>query len=579
MSETPQTAEESLALAQRLDAVCCRFEDAWAAGQRPRMEDYLAATLEADRPALLQELIPLEVYYRRGEGDKPQAAEYQARFPALDAAWVAQAVAPRVDSSQSAGSGRDALAPLDPGLAGGTEAGTPTVAGYEILGVLGRGAMGVVYRARQVRLNRVVALKMILAGEHAGPQELIRFRREAEAVARLQHPHIVQIHEVGEQDGRPYFSLEYVDGGSLAHTLAGTPQSAKQAAMLVETLAQAMHHAHQHGIVHRDLKPSNILLVSGGVVTGEAAGTTPPLTTYQPKITDFGLAKCLDVEGGQTQSGALVGTPSYMAPEQALGQSQAIGPATDVYALGAILYELLTGRPPFRAASVLDTLEQVRCHDPVPPGRLQPKVPRNLETICLKALAKEPGERYPTAQALADDLRRWQDGKPVQARPVSAWERAWRWARRRPAAAALVLVSGVAVLALVGVVTGSFYNAQLQEAKNLAEDAQRVEALAREEAERQGQIAEAAVAQATIYRAHADWQRRYGRPRRPAARRRSSRPAQLGMALPQAPVPPGPAHPPGTYQHDPRCRLQPGGNKARLCRLGPHGPGLGRENR
>jgi WD40 repeat protein len=483
MSEIPQTAEESLALAQRLDAACCRFEDAWSAGQRPCLEHFLAATLEADRPALLLELISLEVYYRRGAGDEPQAAEYQVRFPALDATWVAQAVAPCVDSSLPVRASTDAHGEpsgVSRRVPGSTVARTPSVAGYEILDVLGRGAMGVVYRARHVKLNRVVALKMILAGEHAGRQELARFRREAEAVAQVQHPNIVQIYEIGEQADRsgtepvPYLALEYVDGGSLDKLLAGTPQDARAAAVLVQTLALAMNHAHQHGIVHRDLKPANVLLQIDDCRLQNDKTDQSAIANLQsaiPKITDFGLAKRLDAEGSQTQSGALVGTPSYMAPEQALGQSQAIGPVTDVYALGAILYELLTGRPPFRAATVLDTLEQVRCHDPVPPGRLQPKVPRDLETICLKALAKEPGGRYPTAQALADDLRRWLGGEPIQARPVGARERAWRWARRRPAVAGLITVTAVAVLAVGAVIAALFYSARLQEAKDRAETA------------------------------------------------------------------------------------------------------------
>jgi tetratricopeptide (TPR) repeat protein len=485
VSETPPTAEESLARAQRLDAVCCRFEDAWSAGGRPRIEDYLSATPEADRAALLQELIPLEVYYRRGAGDEPLAAEYQARFPSLDPAWVDQAVAPPPDCSLPAGAGKEPPIPADPDSSGRSAAGAPAVAGYEILGELGRGAMGVVYRARQVGLNRLVALKMILAGDHAGPQELARFRREAEAVARLRHPHIVQIHEVGEQGGLPYFSLEYVEGGSLAHRLAGAPQPAGQAAQFLETLARAMHHAHQRGIIHRDLKPANILLAGdgvggGGVVEDNDAGAPPathhsPLTTHQPKITDFGLAKRLDVAGGQTQSGAVVGTPSYMAPEQALGQSQAIGPATDVYALGAILYELLTGRPPFRAATVLDTLEQVRGQDPVPPRGLQPKVPRDLETICLKCLSKASERRYPTAEELADDLHRWLAGEPIRARPVGKMERAWRWCRRNPLVAGL---TAVVILLLAAATSTTAALAILAERK--AADTE--EALKREEA-------------------------------------------------------------------------------------------------
>ncbi|HXG10786.1 MAG TPA: serine/threonine-protein kinase [Gemmataceae bacterium] len=279
----------------------------------------------------------------------------------------------------------------------------PNIAGYEILEVLGQGGMGVVYKARQTRLNRLVALKMIRAGANAGPQELERFRTEAEAVARLEHPNIVQIYEIGEQGGRPFLALEFVRGGSLARRLDGTPLPACQAARLVQTLARAVHHAHQQGIVHRDLKPANVLLTADGT----------------PKIADFGLAKRLDADRGQTQTGAVLGSPSYMAPEQAEGRIKEIGPAVDIYALGAILYELLTGRPPFQGATLLETLEQVRGHDPVPPRDLQPSVPRDLETVCLKCLEKTPGRRYASALELADDLQRFLDGDPIRARSAT----------------------------------------------------------------------------------------------------------------------------------------------------------------
>jgi WD40 repeat protein len=317
----------------------------------------------------------------------------------------------------------------------------PTLPGYELLGELGRGGMGVVYKAWQQGLNRLVALKMSSAGAHAGPQELARFRHEAEAVAQLQHPNIVQVYEVGEHAGRCYFSLEYLRGGSLAQKLSGSPLPARQAAELLETLARASHAAHQRGIVHRDLKPENVLLTAEGV----------------PKISDFGLAKRLQGEAGKTQTGVVMGTPSYMAPEQAAGNNQAVGPPADVYALGAILYELLTGRPPFRAAMVLDTLEQVRSQEPVPPRRLQPTTPRDLETITLKCLAKEPGRRYASAGELAEDLQRWLEGRPIQARPIGVFGRTWRWCRRNPAlagavgAATLFLVLGSLISALLAV--------------------------------------------------------------------------------------------------------------------------------
>jgi tetratricopeptide (TPR) repeat protein len=336
------------------------------------------------------------------------------------------------------------------------------VPGYEVLELLGRGGMGVVYKARQIALDRVVALKMILHAEHAGSSDRERFRIEAEAVARLQHPNIVAVYEVGEHNGMPFFSQEFCDGGSLDRRLRGTPLSPREAASLVETLARAVHHAHQKGVVHRDLKPANILLVSGGVVSGEwsdPSGTTThhsPLTPHHPKIGDFGLAKKLDTLAvGPTRSGAILGSPPYMSPEQARGDSPAIGPATDVYSLGAILYELLTGRPPFLDASVQLTLLRVLNDDPVPVRRLQPKVPHDLETICHHCLEKNPQKRYRSALALAEDLRRFQAWEPVAARRAGALERTAKWTRRRPTAAAL---TGVALLGLLGLLVAIPFN-------------------------------------------------------------------------------------------------------------------------
>jgi serine/threonine-protein kinase len=285
--------------------------------------------------------------------------------------------------------------------------GPVTIPGYEILGELGRGGMGVVYRARQVGLNRPVALKMILAGGHASVGELARFRTEAEAIAQLQHPNIVQVYEVGERNGLPYFSLEFCGGGSLAARLDGTPWEPRRAAALVETLARAMQAAHARQIIHRDLKPANVLLADDGT----------------PKITDFGLAKRLDSGAGQTASGAILGTPSYMAPEQAGGDGQHIGPAADVYALGAILYELLTGRPPFRAATPLDTVLQVVSEEPVPPRLLNPRIDRDLETVCLKCIEKDDRRRYASAVALAADLERYLVGEPIVARHSNVFDR------------------------------------------------------------------------------------------------------------------------------------------------------------
>jgi tetratricopeptide (TPR) repeat protein len=305
------------------------------------------------------------------------------------------------------------------------------VPGYAFEQVLGRGGMGVVYRARHLALKRTVAIKMVLAGGHAGPHELARFRIEAEAVARLQHPNIVQIHEVGDAGGHPYFALEFVDGGTLAGRLARGPMSSREAAGLVEILARAMHLAHSRNVVHRDLKPANILLTADGT----------------PKITDFGLARQLDADSGETQAGAVMGTPSYMAPEQASGYAHLAGPAADVYALGAILYACLTGQPPFKGKTAVETLDLVRTAEPPPPSRLAAGVPLDLETIGLKCLRKQPEERYASAAELADELTRFQRGVPILARPVGPIERGVRWCRRNLLVTGLIAATAVALVA------------------------------------------------------------------------------------------------------------------------------------
>jgi hypothetical protein len=293
--------------------------------------------------------------------------------------------------------------------------------------------MGIVYRARHRALNRLVALKMIRSDRQARPEQQARFRIEAEAVARLRHPNIIQIYDIGEVDGLPFVALELLDGGGLDDRLAGTPQPARQAAELMNILVRAVQVAHQAGIVHRDLKPSNVLFASDGTL----------------KVTDFGLAKRIDSDAGQTESGQIMGSPSYMAPEQARGQSRNVGPAADVYALGAILYEMLTGRPPFKGETPMETLRQVTDDDPVTPSRLVPRVPRDLETICLKCLHKEPPRRYESAQALAEDLERYLRGEPIKARRIPFWERGAKWARRRPMAAALWMLAASLVCGLI----------------------------------------------------------------------------------------------------------------------------------
>jgi ABC-type antimicrobial peptide transport system permease subunit/tRNA A-37 threonylcarbamoyl transferase component Bud32 len=316
----------------------------------------------------------------------------------------------------------------------------PTIPGFEIVEELGRGGMGVVYKARQLALGRYVALKMIRDAAYARPDQLARFRTEARSVARLQHPNIVQIHEIGAHEAQPFLALEFVDGVGLNRKLRGGPLAPEQAAQIVETLARAAHHAHLRGIVHRDLKPANVLLTTDG----------------DPKITDFGLAKQLGTDGDQTQSGMVLGTPAYMAPEQAGGQSKDIGPHTDVYALGAILYELLTGRPPFRVTSLAEAVEQVRFQEPISPARLRPGLPGDLETICLKALAKEPAERYESALALANDLARFQAGEPILARRGGSLHELVRWLSRAPSALGVV-IGTAAMIALVSAGDGARY--------------------------------------------------------------------------------------------------------------------------
>jgi serine/threonine-protein kinase len=368
----------------------------------PRVQQLLEEILDSERtpeevcadcPELLAELRKRWLRLRLVE------AELDAMFPT-----------PRPNR------GADTPAPWNPAVD------LPAIPGYQVEAVVGRGGMGIVYKARHLRLNRPVALKMLLAGAYAGPKDRERFLREAETVASLRHANLVQVHDVGDHEGRPYFTMEYVEGGSLAQKLLGTPQPAHQAAALVATLAEAVQVAHQGGIVHRDLKPANILLTADGT----------------PKIADFGLARHLDAGPALTLSGTRVGTPSYMAPEQALGKRHVMGPAADIYALGAILYELLTGRPPFRGETAAETELQVIYQEPVPPSRLNARVPRDLETICLKCLHKEPRRRYATAAALAGDLRRFQRGESIAARPVGLLERFGKWVRRRPAVAALL---------------------------------------------------------------------------------------------------------------------------------------------
>ena len=315
---------------------------------------------------------------------------------------------------------------------------------YELLAEVARGGMGVVYRARQISLNRTVAVKMILAGQLSGDAAVKRFRAEATAVARLQHPGIVAAHEVGEISGTHFFSMAFVEGRNLAELSRTAPLPARRAARYVWEAAEAIEHAHRQGVIHRDVKPSNLLIDQDDRV----------------RVTDFGVACCLEAGPDATASGAVLGTPGYMSPEQASGQRSRLGPAADVYSLGATLYALLTGRPPFQADTPLETLRQVVNELPARPRVLNRNIPTDLETVALKCLHKEPTQRYASAQALADDLRRFLDGQPVHARPSGPLYRAWRWARRNPAQAALSLFAGLLALVLVSAATLRLADAQ-----------------------------------------------------------------------------------------------------------------------
>jgi tRNA A-37 threonylcarbamoyl transferase component Bud32 len=315
---------------------------------------------------------------------------------------------------------------------------------YELLEEIARGGMGVVYKARQVSLNRIVALKMILAGQLASEEDVQRFHTEAEAAANLDHPGIVPIHEIGQHGGQHFFSMGYIEGESLSDRVKDGPLAPQEAAQLMHQIADAVQFAHERGVIHRDLKPANVLIDAKG----------------QPKVTDFGLAKQVEGDSGLTATGQVMGTPSYMPPEQASGKSEAIGPAADIYSLGAVLYCLLTGRPPFQSTSPMDTLMQVLEQEPVPPRSLNPEIPKDLETICLKCLEKEPRRRFASAGELCDELARYQSGEPILTRRMGIGERCWRWAKNRPGVAgalalAVLLVCGFAASGgFVGIFVG-----------------------------------------------------------------------------------------------------------------------------
>ncbi|MHB1556515.1 MAG: serine/threonine-protein kinase, partial [Isosphaeraceae bacterium] len=425
-----------LELARRIDAICRRYEAERRVDGSSSIENYLGELPEAGRQALRQELEALERELRAA-AEPPTDPDGSPVGAAGDAHGPPVSSQPTVAIASSRDAATEVLSGL-PDRAGPDAPGPVQVrdfGDYEILRELARGGMGIVFLARQVSLNRPVALKMILAGQLADEADVRRFYSEAEAAANLDHPGIVPIHEVGQHQGQHYFSMGFVDGPSLAQRLADGPIPPREAAELMARVAGAIAYAHGRGLIHRDIKPGNILLDRDG----------------SPRITDFGLVKKVEGDSALTASGQIMGTPSYMPPEQASGTRGAIGPPADVYAIGATLYALATGRPPFLAATPMDTILQVIGEEPVPPRRLNTGIPRDLETICLKCLEKDPARRYATAEALMDELRRFLDGKPILARPVSPPERAWRWARRNRLAAALLTV--VALLTATGAAT------------------------------------------------------------------------------------------------------------------------------
>lgn len=461
-----------------LNRACDAFEAAWRAGGRPSVGQAVAALNGAVRRAGVRELVALDAFYRRERGEQPIAAEYTAHFPDLAADVLADAVADADPNDRTAtAAGFHMVAVAAPAEAG------EHLGDFVLEQEIARGGMGVVYRARQGSLDRLVALKVVRSGEFADPDEVQRFRAEAEAAATLDHPHIVSIFDVGEARGVQFYAMQLIEGGSLAKRMgewavpkAGTRAAAKvrqaAAADLMATVARAVHHAHQRGILHRDIKPGNILL--------DAAGG--------PHVTDFGLARRIGRDSTLTRTGAILGTPSYMAPEQARGREDVTTEA-DVYGLGAVLYELLAGRPPFAGEDVLDTLYQVREREPAAVRSVCPWVDRDLETVCLKCLEKDPAKRYSSAAALADDLDRWRNGEPVLARRAGPVERAVKWARRHPAGAALVAVGAVAAGALIWGLVALGYNAELADGKRRVEVANAELTIQRDEADHLREVA------------------------------------------------------------------------------------------
>jgi serine/threonine-protein kinase len=445
----------ALEQARRINRACEEFERQWRSGLRPRIEFEVTSAPDCDQTALFDELLILEIELRREAAESPKPEEYVARFPdwrtRVAAVFAQSATASAVKPAGTVGAAGLGANPIFPAFRAnfaeprttdfipidesGDTASIGSIGDYELIEEIARGGMGVVYKARHRSLKRVVALKTILTGQMASAQERERFRREAELAANLDHPHIVPIYEVDEEQGHCFFSMKLVDGGSLSKQSRRCPWDPAAAARLISTLARAVHHAHGQGFLHCDLKPSNVLL--------DRRGT--------PYLTDFGLARRTGADSSLSGSGAILGTPSYMAPEQATGSRTSLGPATDVYGLGAILYELLTGRPPFRADTVMETVVQVLERDPTPPRELRADIPKNLESICLKCLEKSSRDRYPSAQALADELDGYLHGDGIGTTGIIS--RLRRWQRREPE-----LVARLGGLLLIAIITQCNYH-------------------------------------------------------------------------------------------------------------------------
>ena len=475
-----------------IDRLCDEFEESWKSGAAPEIPGFVERISKTARLALLVQLVPVDLEYRLQRGEMPKAEDYAKSGP--EAVDVAERELKKLEASgrlnPKVGRGNGPAADMDAATlppvrvtnsadefatvvpmpkdedttlapAAGRENQSPKASAesrvryfgdYELLSEIARGGMGVVYKARQTNLNRVVALKMILAGQLASEEEVQRFRTEAEAAANLDHPGIVPIYEIGQHEGQHFFSMGYVDGCSLADRVRNGPLPPKEAAELTKKIAEAIAFAHSRNVIHRDLKPANVLLDQNG----------------EPKVTDFGLARKTDADSGMTRTGAVMGTPSYMPPEQAAGKTSEVGPLSDVYSLGAILYCLLTGRPPFQAANPIDTLMQVMEREPVSISTINPEIQRDLETICHKCLQKEPAKRYASTQELAADLGRWLRGEPIQARAVSNAERAYRWVKRNPVVSGLTAATTIALLigTVVSILFGIAAESEAQRARN-----------------------------------------------------------------------------------------------------------------